>query len=117
MPYDQGMSAPLHDIMGNINRVLNSEAIKAPRPSKMHAGAAILDWFRAMAADGRPRLSAGIDGFLGLPIIPDADLDDGQWRCFDQYGQVLREGRVGEPGESIFYVAGKGFYAWKADVS
>lgn len=117
MPYDQGMTSPPHGILGNIRRVLDSDAIKAPRPSRLHVGTAVLDWFRSQTMTARPTLGSTVDGLLRIPVISDPGLEDGQWQCFDQYGKVLREGRIGEPGESIFYVAGQGFYAWKGETS
>jgi hypothetical protein len=126
------MTAPLDDIRRHIALTL------APYPAEMRVGAAIAEWLRAQTAEPPrtewalppgpgaqtaepPRtewaLPPGPAAVLGIRIVVDQDLDDGQWRFLDQFGETLGEGRVGEPGESVFYSAGQGFFAWKTEVA
>ena len=83
-----------------------------PRLAKLRAGAAIVTWIKSL-----PRLDAHAprSAMLGVPVHPDRSLDDGQWQALDQYGGVITEGRIGEPGEHLIYSAGK-FYALNRDV-
>lgn len=76
-----------------------------PRPTRLHVGSAILAWFREQPRRAPAPCMPAVD-LLGLPVIPDADLDDGQWVVYDRHGAVLETGRVGPPGVRIFYFGG-----------
>jgi hypothetical protein len=81
-----------------------------PHPAVLTCGQAILDWIRDLP---RATQIPGYEGtvsaalLMGLRVVPDHSLDPGAWQVHDQYGNLLSEDRVGEPGEFVMWDSGQ----------
>lgn len=85
-----------------------AEQFRAPHPAALHCGQAILSWIRDLPPKA-PTLPGAVNTamMLGLRVVPNHRLDTGQWQVYDQYGALMQEGRVGEPGELVMWVRGQ----------
>lgn len=81
-------------------------------PAVLRAGSAIVDWVRDLPKPAPSMTGETAALLLGLRVEHTPSLDAGAWQVLDQYGAILADGRVGEPGENVMWMPGHGFLTY-----
>lgn len=78
---------------------------------RLLVGSAIRDWAKhlppAPVQHGMPLTNPP-----GIPMVYDPGMDPGAWRGVDASGDEVASGRIGEPGQPVWYIPGRGFHTW-----
>ncbi len=92
------------------------------RPTRIHVGRAIGDWMRSLARDNDPEPGAtytvNANRLASVPVVLDDSLPSGVWSVRNRLGREMKSGRVGRPGEAVFFDAeARVFYAMSPDAA
>lgn len=92
------------------------------RPARIHVGRAIGDWMRSLARENDPEPGTAYAVNAGrlndIPIVLDESLPSGVWSVRNRLGREMKSGRVGRPGEAVFFDAeARVFYAMSPDAA